>query len=88
MPRMRMWLDSLGAYLEDRIGFDGLRKLAKKKDVPVHRHTIWYYLGGMTLFLFVVQIVTGILLLFYYLSSSSSDILLHIRAATISITTV
>jgi len=68
--RVRMWVDSLGAYLEDRIGFDGLRQLAKKKDVPVHRHTIWYYLGGMTLFLFIVQISTGILLLFYYRPSA------------------
>jgi len=70
MPRMQSWLSGLGAYLEDRIGFDGLRKLAKKKDVPVHRHTIWYYLGGMTLFLFIVQISTGILLLFYYRPSA------------------
>ncbi|HSM17140.1 MAG TPA: cytochrome b N-terminal domain-containing protein, partial [Gemmatimonadales bacterium] len=46
------------------------RKLAKKKDVPVHRHTIWYYLGGMTLFLFIVQVSTGILLLFYYRPSA------------------
>jgi len=39
--------------------------------VPVHRHTIWYYLGGMTLFLFIVQVGTGILLLFYYRASAS-----------------
>ena len=30
--------------------------------VPVHRHSIWYYFGGMTLFLFIVQVVSGIML--------------------------
>jgi len=44
--------------------------LAKKKEIPVHRHTIWYYLGGMTLFLFLVQVATGILLLLYYRPSA------------------
>ena len=29
------------------------------KEVPVHRHSIWYYFGGMTLFLFTVQVVTA-----------------------------
>jgi cytochrome b6 len=58
------------AWLEARIGLAGLKTLAKKKEVPVHRHTIWYYLGGMTLFLFIVQVSTGILLLFYYRPSA------------------
>lgn len=31
---------------------------------------MWYYLGGMTLFLFTVQVVTGILLLLYYRPSA------------------
>jgi cytochrome b6 len=38
----------------------------RKKEVPVHRHTVWYYMGGVTLFLFVVQVFTGILLVLYY----------------------
>ena len=29
-----------------------------KKYVPVHRHSIWYYFG-VTLFLFIIQVVTG-----------------------------
>ena len=57
---------ALYQWFDERLGLEDFQKLAKKKDVPVHRHTIWYYLGGMTLFLFMVQIVTGILLLFYY----------------------
>ena len=37
-----------------------------KKKVPIHHHTVWYYMGGVSLFLFIVQVISGILLLFYY----------------------
>jgi cytochrome b6 len=57
-------------WLDQRIGLADLEKLAQKKQVPVHRHTIWYYFGGMTLFLFGVQVTTGILLLLYYRPSA------------------
>ncbi|MFQ5746762.1 MAG: cytochrome bc complex cytochrome b subunit [Gemmatimonadota bacterium] len=60
----------LWRWLDDRIGLAPVAQLAKKKEVPVHRHTIWYYLGGMTAFLFLVQITTGVLLLFYYRPSA------------------
>jgi cytochrome b6 len=53
-------------WIEDRVDLSAARELIKKKSVPIHRHSIWYYLGGTTLFLFVVQVVTGILLLLYY----------------------
>lgn len=59
------------AWLDDRLDLAAFRKLAEKKEVPVHRHSFWYYLGGMTLFLFVVQVATGILLLFYYRPSAA-----------------
>ncbi|HEV8268435.1 MAG TPA: cytochrome bc complex cytochrome b subunit [Thermoanaerobaculia bacterium] len=59
-------LGSLLSWLEDRLGVDELMRLAKEKEVPQHRHSVWYYLGGMTLFLFVIQVATGILLLLYY----------------------
>ncbi|MGD8700455.1 MAG: cytochrome bc complex cytochrome b subunit [Gemmatimonadales bacterium] len=58
------------AWLDERLDLSAMGKLAKKKDVPVHRHSIWYYLGGMTLFLFIIQVATGILLLFYYRPSA------------------
>jgi len=45
--------------------------MARKKEVPLHKHSFWYYLGGMTLFLFIVQVGTGILLLFYYRASAA-----------------
>src|SRR5437762_9966149 len=44
----------------------------RDKTVPIHRHTIWYYFGGMTLFLFSVQVGTGILLLLYYRPSAET----------------
>ena len=57
-------------WLDDRLGLSAVGHIAQKKEVPVHRHTVWYYLGGMTLFLFTVQVTTGILLLFYYRPSA------------------
>jgi len=60
----------LWRWLDQRVGLADLEKLAKKKQVPVHRHTIWYYFGGMTLFLFGIQVATGILLLLYYRPSA------------------
>lgn len=57
-------------WIDARFGLSALGPLAKKKEVPVHRHSIWYYLGGMVLFLFFVQVGTGILLLFYYRPSA------------------
>jgi cytochrome b6 len=66
VSRVTRWSRRLEAWLDQRLDLAAFKALAKKKDVPVHRHTVWYYLGGMTLFLFAVQVVTGILLLFYY----------------------
>ena len=54
-----------------RLGFEDLAHLAAKKEVPIHRYTIFYYLGGMALFLFLVQVATGILLLLYYRPSAA-----------------
>ena len=61
----KVWL-----WLDERIGLSDFAKLAKKKEVPLHRHTFWYYFGGMTLFLFMIQVATGILLLLYYRPSA------------------
>lgn len=47
-----------------------LDKLAHK-EVPVHRYGVFYYLGGMTLFFFLVQVGTGILLMLYYRPSAN-----------------
>ena len=61
----KLWL-----WLDERIGLSDFAKLAKKKQVPLHRHSFWYYFGGMTLFLFMIQVCTGILLLLYYRPSA------------------
>lgn len=61
----------LGTWLDERLGIGTLLAFLGKKDVPHHRHSLWYFFGGMTLFLFTVQIVTGILLLFYYHASAN-----------------
>jgi cytochrome b6 len=37
-----------------------------KKDVPVHRLSWGYYMGGLALFFLIVQVATGLMLLFYY----------------------
>lgn len=61
---------SARAWLQARLGLESLEHLAEKKVIPVHRHTFWYYWGGMTLFLFGIQVATGILLVLYYRPSA------------------
>src|SRR5689334_13590445 len=58
-------------WIDERLAVTAVAEIARKKEVPLHRHSIWYYLGGMTLFLFGVQVVTGILLLLYYRPSAT-----------------
>ena len=53
-------------WLDERLHLDDLIAPFRHKTVPVHRLTYWYFFGGITLFLFGVQVVTGILLLLYY----------------------
>jgi len=53
-------------WIDERVQLDGLVEYIGKKHVPVHRHSVWYYFGGVSLFLFIIQVVTGILLLLYY----------------------
>lgn len=57
--------------LLDALGWENVRHFAAKKDVPVHSSMAFYYLGGMALFLFFVQVATGILLLLYYRPSAA-----------------
>jgi len=59
LSRARLWFD-------ERFDWAGLVGPLKKKAVPVHKLSYWYFLGGITLFLFMIQVFTGILLLLYY----------------------
>ena len=63
-------LQSVYKWLEERLPLAQVQEAARHKTVPVHRYTVFYYLGGMTLFFFLVQIMTGILLMLYYRPSA------------------
>lgn len=54
--------------LAERLPLEKLsfRSLVETKDVPVHRMSWAYYLGGLAVFFFLVQLATGLMLLFYY----------------------
>lgn len=67
-----MRVTAMKDWLDERLSINTLSEIAQKKEIPLHRHSIWYYFGGMTLFLFVVQVVTGILLLLYYRPSAEN----------------
>lgn len=53
-------------WVDDRFDISPLIEFLKHKTVPVHRHMVWYYMGGVAMFLFLVQVATGILLVLYY----------------------
>ena len=57
-------------WLDERLDLTSLSHFIEKKYVPVHAHSIWYYFGGVSLFFFLIQVLTGILLLFYYKGSA------------------
>jgi quinol-cytochrome oxidoreductase complex cytochrome b subunit len=65
-PKSQGWILRLKDFFFDRLGLDAAAQLAAHKRVPIHGTTIFYFLGGMALFLFSVQVATGILLALYY----------------------
>jgi cytochrome b6 len=56
----------LKGFFHERLGLSVFAALAAKKRVPVHRSTSFYSLGGMALFLFGIQVVSGMLLSLFY----------------------
>ena len=60
------WIGAATAFFVERLGLDSAAALAAHKRVPVHNREIFYFLGGMALFLFGIQVITGILLSLYY----------------------
>ena len=68
---MRVLLGRVFAWLDDRLDLTALGRVAAAKTVPLHTHKFWYYLGGVSLFLFGIQVVTGILLMLYYRPSAA-----------------
>lgn len=65
--------DKLFNWLDERFHLRPLVDYMKLKQTPLHKHSFWYYMGGVSLFLFIIQLVTGILLLFYYQPGSDSS---------------
>ena len=59
-------------WVDERLGVSDLAVFARKKTVPVHAQSFWYYWGGISLFLFLVQCFTGVLLLVYYRPGADS----------------
>ncbi len=63
---MKTASQNIFSWLDERYNLSPLVTFLQHKEVPVHRQSVWYYTGGVALFLFIVQVATGILLLFYY----------------------
>jgi cytochrome b6 len=53
-------------WLDERVPLTAAIKFAGKKEVPVHRHSIWYYMGGIAALFMGIQFLTGFLLMFHY----------------------
>ncbi len=71
MDEQSIWARVL-AQVSEGLQLGKLMDFLRHKMVPVHRSTAWYLFGGMVLFLFGVQVVTGALLLIYYRSGPES----------------
>ncbi|MEE8437816.1 MAG: cytochrome bc complex cytochrome b subunit [Candidatus Neomarinimicrobiota bacterium] len=63
---------SLWNWINERVDIKSAKDFAFKKKVPVFYGSIWYYLGGVSLFLFIIQVMTGILLILYYQPGSAT----------------
>jgi cytochrome b6 len=61
----------LREWIDERLNLREVLAPLMEKTVPRHRFSHWYLLGGATLFLFGVQVCTGLLLLLYYRPSTN-----------------
>jgi quinol-cytochrome oxidoreductase complex cytochrome b subunit len=57
-------------WVTERYDIDGLRRVLSAKYVPSHHCEVSYFTGGLTLFLFVLQFLTGMGLALYYVPHS------------------
>lgn len=63
---MKSRKEALWLWIDKRLDVSSLIAVARHKTVPEHQYSFWYFWGGIALFLFLVQAVTGVLLLVYY----------------------
>lgn len=59
-------MKKLKQFLYSRLPLEEAEHALRKKRVPVHRFSPFYYLGGICLYLLMLQVITGIMLLLYY----------------------
>jgi cytochrome b6 len=59
-------------WVDERFKVDAFVDYMGDKVVPVHKHSVFFYFGGIALFLFIIQVLTGILLLMYYRPGAES----------------
>lgn len=63
-PRPLDWVNALIDWMDERIALRQIDAFGLRASIPRAAHT--FYLGGITLFFFLVQAITGILLALYY----------------------
>ena len=64
----------IAQWLDERYQLGRLVDYIEHKEVPLGSHSmVWYYLGGTTMFFFVIQILSGLLLLAYYQPGEASS---------------
>ncbi len=66
---MGRFIKNIWNYIDSRLKLSAALEFGRKKKVPEHRYSFWYYFGGICLFLVVIQVLTGVLLLLYYTPS-------------------
>ena len=44
-----MRIETFGRWLDERLSISTIARTAQKKEVPLHRQSIWYYFGGISL---------------------------------------
>ncbi|MBI5091809.1 MAG: cytochrome b N-terminal domain-containing protein [Candidatus Hydrogenedentes bacterium] len=59
-------------WIDERLDLTAITEFACAKEVPEHKHSFWYYWGGISLFLFLTQLVSGVLLLLYFRPGADS----------------
>ncbi len=57
---------AVGQWFVDRLALKPILDYMHNKEVPQHKHTVWYYTGSSILLFLFIQIFTGILLALYY----------------------
>ena len=74
MTKIKAVKDAAGGWLAASFpfDFDELFKEVSAEPIPNHLKRWWYALGGTPLYLFIIQVVTGITLTFYYTPTPES----------------